>query len=62
VVVTNAHVLHGASVNRDGRRRRVIHAYFTRRGRKCQMDFRYYSSPASLTRLPPACRALLDFD
>lgn len=60
VVVTNAHVLHGASVNRDGRRRRVIHGYFTRRGRKCQMDFRYYSSPASLARLPASCRALLD--
>jgi len=60
VVVTNAHVLHGASVNRDGRRRRVIHGYFTRRGRKCQMDFRYYSSPASLARLPESCRALLD--
>ena len=60
VVVTNAHVLHGASVNRDGRRRRVIHGYFTRRGRKCQMDFRHYSSPASLARLPDSCRALLD--
>ncbi|HVO45822.1 MAG TPA: phytanoyl-CoA dioxygenase family protein [Steroidobacteraceae bacterium] len=60
VVVTNAHVLHGASVNRDGRRRRVIHGYFTRRGRKCQMDFRYYSSPAALARLPESCRALLD--
>lgn len=62
VVVTNAHVLHGASLNRDGRRRRVIHGYFTRRGRRCQMDFRHYSSPASLARLPPECRALLDLD
>lgn len=60
VVVTNAHLLHGASVNRDGRRRRVIHGYFTRRGRKYQTDFRYYSSPASLAQLPEACRALLD--
>ena len=33
VIVINAHVLHGASINRDGRRRRVIHAYFTKRGR-----------------------------
>ncbi len=62
VVVTNAHVLHGASINRDGRRRRLIHAYFTRRGRKRQTDFRYYSSPASIARLPPSCRALLDLD
>jgi ectoine hydroxylase-related dioxygenase (phytanoyl-CoA dioxygenase family) len=62
VVVTNAHVLHGASINRDGRRRRVIHGYFTRRGRKRQTDFRYYSSPASIARLPTSCRALLDLD
>ncbi|HEX4267942.1 MAG TPA: phytanoyl-CoA dioxygenase family protein [Steroidobacteraceae bacterium] len=62
VVVTNAHVLHGASINRDGRRRRVIHGYFTRRGRKRQTDFRYYSSPASIARLPASCRALLDLD
>jgi len=62
VVVTNAHVLHGASMNRDGRRRRVIHGYFTKRGRRLQTDFRYYGSPASLVRLPPSCRALLTID
>jgi ectoine hydroxylase-related dioxygenase (phytanoyl-CoA dioxygenase family) len=60
VIITNAHVLHGASTNRDGRRRRVIHGYFTRRGRKVQTDFRYYSSPAALAKLPAECRALLD--
>jgi ectoine hydroxylase-related dioxygenase (phytanoyl-CoA dioxygenase family) len=62
VVVTNAHVLHGASKNRDGRRRRVIHGYFTRRGRKVQTDIRYYSSPAAIASLPDACRALLALD
>lgn len=62
VVVTNAHMLHGASTNRDGRRRRVIHGYFTRRGRKVQTDFRYYGSAACLARLPPSCRALLALD
>jgi ectoine hydroxylase-related dioxygenase (phytanoyl-CoA dioxygenase family) len=62
VVVANAHVLHGASMNRDGRRRRVIHGYFTRRGRQLQTDFRYYASPASLDRLPPTCRDLLAID
>jgi ectoine hydroxylase-related dioxygenase (phytanoyl-CoA dioxygenase family) len=62
VVVTNAHMLHGASMNRDGRRRRVIHGYFTRRGRQVQSDFRYYGSPASLARLPHSCRALLPPD
>jgi ectoine hydroxylase-related dioxygenase (phytanoyl-CoA dioxygenase family) len=62
VIVTNAHVLHAASINRDGRRRRVIHGYFTRRGRKYQTDFRYYSSPAAIAKLPAACRALLDLD
>jgi ectoine hydroxylase-related dioxygenase (phytanoyl-CoA dioxygenase family) len=62
VVVTNAHVLHGASLNRDGRRRRVIHGYFTRRGRPLQTDFRYYSSPAAIAQLPASCRALLALD
>jgi ectoine hydroxylase-related dioxygenase (phytanoyl-CoA dioxygenase family) len=62
VIVTNAHVLHGASTNRDGRRRRVIHGYFTRRGRPYQTDFRRYSSPAALGKLPAACRALLDLN
>lgn len=60
VVVTKAQLLHGASINRDGRHRSVIHGYFTRRGRKYPSDFRYYGSPASLAKLPPACRALLD--
>jgi ectoine hydroxylase-related dioxygenase (phytanoyl-CoA dioxygenase family) len=59
VVVTNAHILHGASLNKDGRRRRVIHAYFTRRGRAVQTDLAYYSSPAALAALPPNCRGLL---
>jgi ectoine hydroxylase-related dioxygenase (phytanoyl-CoA dioxygenase family) len=62
VVVINAHVLHGASINRDGRRRRVIHGYFTKRGRQLQTDFRYYSSPASIARLPASCRALVALD
>lgn len=59
VIVMNAHVLHGASKNHDGRRRRVIHGYFTRRGRKVQTNFEYYASPASLASLPASCRALL---
>src|SRR5580700_2119531 len=42
VIVLNSHMLHGASINRDGRRRRVIHGYFTKRGRQLQTDFRYY--------------------
>jgi ectoine hydroxylase-related dioxygenase (phytanoyl-CoA dioxygenase family) len=62
VAVINAHALHGASINRDGRRRRVIHGYFTKRGRKLQTDFRYYGSPACLARLPASCRDLLDLD
>ncbi len=59
VVVTNAHVLHAASLNRDGRRRRVIHAYFTRRGRSVQTDFKHYGSPAAIASLPQSCRDLL---
>lgn len=42
VIVTNAHVLHAASRNNDGRRRRVLHAYYTQRGRVVQTDWSRY--------------------
>jgi hypothetical protein len=42
VIVMNAHMLHGASLNHDGRRRRVIHVYYTRQGRHTQTDWSIY--------------------
>lgn len=49
VMVMNAHTLHGASVNHDGRRRRVAHVYFTKRGRPVQTDWSRYV-PADVRR------------
>lgn len=42
VVVMNAHMLHGASLNLDGRRRRVVHVYYTRQGRVAQTPWTKY--------------------
>jgi ectoine hydroxylase-related dioxygenase (phytanoyl-CoA dioxygenase family) len=62
VIVTNAHVLHAASPNLDGRRRRVVHVFYTRRGRPTQTDWPRYV-PASVTqRLAPAQLDLLGLD
>jgi hypothetical protein len=42
VIVMNSHLLHAASTNHDGRRRRVVHVYFTKQGRKTQTDWATY--------------------
>lgn len=42
VIVMNAHLLHAASRNHDGRRRRVVHVYFTKQGRQPQTDWRAF--------------------
>lgn len=49
VIVMNSHLLHAASTNHDGRRRRVVHVYFTRQGRQPQTDWATYV-PASVQR------------
>lgn len=59
VVVTNAHVLHAASINRDGRRRRVVHGYYTRRGRTIQTDWARYVPAAVLDKMPAPTRSML---
>ena len=59
VVVMNAHPLHGASVNLDGRRRRIVHVYFTRRGRRTQTDWATYVPSSVRDALGPDRRALL---
>ena len=62
VVVTNAHILHGASANPSGRRRRVMHGYFTQRGLSQQLEQRKYLSPEVQARLSPLARTVLALD
>jgi len=59
VIVMNAHVLHGASLNRDGRRRRVVHAFYTERNRSTQTDWSRYLSQAAMDVLGPRVQTLL---
>jgi ectoine hydroxylase-related dioxygenase (phytanoyl-CoA dioxygenase family) len=54
VVVFDAHVLHGASRNLTGARRRAVHVYYTRAGRPRQTDWARY--------LGPEVRGALDTD
>ncbi len=59
VIITNAHILHGASANPSGRRRRVMHGYFTRRGLPQQLEQRKYLSPEVQARVSPLARKVL---
>ncbi len=59
VVVMNAHALHGASTNLDGRRRRIVHVYFTRQGRPTQTDWPRYIPADVQDTLGERRRALL---
>ena len=47
VVVFDAHVLHAASKNVSGARRRAVHVYYTRAGRQRQTDWGRYLGPAA---------------
>jgi ectoine hydroxylase-related dioxygenase (phytanoyl-CoA dioxygenase family) len=60
VVVFNSHLWHGGTLNRTGSQRRAMHSYFTRRGNTQQLDQRKYIRPATLARLSPAARFILD--
>lgn len=62
VIVINAHILHGASANPSGRRRRVMHGYFTRRGLSQQLEQKKYLSPEVQDRLSPLARNVLALD
>ena len=62
VVITNAHILHAASANHSGRRRRVMHGYFTRRGRDQQTEQRKFLSAEVQARLSPLARRVLAID
>ncbi len=62
VVIINASLLHGASANHSGRRRRVLHGYFVRKGAQQQTDQKKYLSPKTKAILPPATRRVLALD
>lgn len=56
VMIFNAHTWHGGTVNRSGARRRVLHGYFTPQ----QQEQKRWITPATLQRLTPAQKWLLD--
>ena len=62
VIVINAHILHGASANPSGQRRRVMHGYFTQSGLPQQLEQRKYLSPKVQARLSPLARKVLALD
>ena len=59
VIVMNAHMLHGASLNADGRRRRVVHVYYARQGRVAQTPWAKYVPASVRTALSPHQRRLI---
>jgi ectoine hydroxylase-related dioxygenase (phytanoyl-CoA dioxygenase family) len=62
VIVFNAHAWHGGTMNRSGDRRRVMHAYFTAREHRPQLDHRAYVRLATYRRLSEAQRWLMDVE
>lgn len=62
VVLINAALLHGASANRSGRRRRVLHIYYTGRDGRQHTDPKQYLSAATKAALPPQSRRVLRLD
>jgi ectoine hydroxylase-related dioxygenase (phytanoyl-CoA dioxygenase family) len=60
VVILNAHTWHSGSLNRTDRPRRALHSYFVRRANPQQQEQRTMLSAATLDRLSPAVRYLLD--
>ena len=59
VVLFDAHVLHAASRNLTGERRRAVHVYYTRAGRPSQTDWAKYLDPAVIAQLDPEQRRMV---
>ncbi len=59
VVVFDAHVLHAASRNTSGARRRAVHVYYTRAGRQRQTDWTRYLGPEVRRQLDPEQRRMV---
>ena len=62
VVVMNAHMWHGATANRTDRKRRAMHAFYTRWDKPQQQYQKRLLSPAVQASLTPGLRKLLALD
>jgi len=62
VVVMNAHMWHGATANRTRRKRRAMHAFYTRWDKPQQQYQKKLLSPEVQTSLSPSLRKLLALD
>ena len=62
VVVMNAHMWHGATANRTGRKRRAMHAFYTRWDKPQQQYQKKLLSSEVQARLSPSLRKLLALD
>lgn len=60
VVIFNSHTWHGGTLNRTDEPRYGLHAYYTRRDQKQQLDQRAFLSEATVERLSEAQRTILD--
>ncbi len=60
VVIFNSHLWHGGTVNHTDSPRYALHSYFTRRQNAPQTDHKALISEATLTRLSPEARFILD--
>ncbi len=62
VVIFNSHTWHGGTLNRTEKPRRAMHSYFTRREQPQQTNQREWLSAATVQRLSPAARCVLDVE
>lgn len=60
VVIFNSHLWHAGTTNHSDAPRYALHSYFTRRHNAQQMDQKAFLSEATLSRLGPAQRFILD--
>jgi ectoine hydroxylase-related dioxygenase (phytanoyl-CoA dioxygenase family) len=60
VVIFNSHTWHGGTLNQTDQLRYGLHAYYTRRDQKQQLDQKAFLSSATLNRLSEAQRTILD--
>jgi FADH2 O2-dependent halogenase len=60
VLLLNSHVWHGGTTNTDGRRRRILQAYYAHRAAEPQTTQRVYFLPETRERVSAAARAVLD--
>ena len=60
VVIFNSHLWHGGTVNRSDSPRYALHSYFCRRHNPQQVEQKENMSEATVSRLHPAARFILD--